>query len=68
MKTVARILAAVALVALSVLAAGGANARQPDDQRGRQALARTLAGNIDAYPAVLDQQAQAAPRTLAWSP
>jgi hypothetical protein len=65
MKTVARILTAVALVTLSVLAAGGATARQPDDQRGQQALARTLAREHNAYPAALDEPAQAAQRTLA---
>jgi hypothetical protein len=64
MKMAVRILAA-ALAALSVLPAGGANARQPDDQRGQTALERTLAREHHTYPAPLDQQAQAAQRTLA---
>lgn len=65
MKTAVRILAAAALTALSVLPAGGANARQPDNERGQQALERTLAREHHATPAPLDQQAQAAQRTLA---
>jgi hypothetical protein len=66
MNTAPRILTAtVALVALSVLAAGSADARQPDDERGQRALERTLAREHHAYPAPLDQQAQAAQRTLA---
>ncbi len=72
------IAAAVALAALSVLAASGAQARALHDERGvqpaarpadqtrdQQTLRRILAREHHAYPAALDQQAQAAQRTLA---
>jgi hypothetical protein len=78
MNTAARSIVAVALAALSVLAAGGAQAHTLHDQRGvqpttrpagqtpaQQTLARTLAREHNAYPAPLDQQAQAAQQTLA---
>jgi septum formation topological specificity factor MinE len=65
MKTVARILTAAVLAALSVLPAGAATARQGDDQQAqapRTRLELLLARERNSYPAPDHQQAQA-PRT-----
>jgi hypothetical protein len=79
MKPAARSIAtAAALAAFSILPAGGAQAHALHDERGvqlitrstdqtptQQTLQRTLTREHNAYPAPLDQQAQAAQQTLA---
>jgi hypothetical protein len=65
MKTVARILTAAVLAALSVLPAGAATARQPDHQQAQAPKTRLellQARERNTYPAPDHQQAQA-PKT-----
>jgi hypothetical protein len=64
MKIAARILATAALVVLSALPAGGANAGQPDHGRGQRTLERTLTREHHAYPAPDDPQTQVAEAVL----
>jgi hypothetical protein len=77
MNALARIIAAVALAALSVLAAGAAQARALNDQPGVQPISRTtdqtraqwalkrvLAREHHAYPAPTDQPAETAQQAL----